>query len=407
MAPINNTGVANREVAAEQPDPHLRPAGAGTLSWRHSTSSPSTNEDNRFGLHWPLLAALLGLMALCGCASKSARPVTESSALVITPVSRTSIRDRRPEFRNIFCAVLEARNVEQSREESCDERLLRLSDELPGRQTPVELGVSQQAFTVIFIAGLYSDCVDQTNQARTQFKDYLARFGYHFETLRVSGVSSTESNARFIRDALLDMPELGDTRKGVIVGHSKGVVDTLEALVTYPELRPKISAVISLAGAIGGSPLADLAPDAAISLAQNTPGLQCKDGDGGAMESLRPSVRRAWLANNPLPADVAYYSIVGLPTPDRISRGLKAAYNVLSDIDPRNDGNLIFYDQVVPGSTLLGYANADHWAISTDMGTSPYSLVRSLADKSDYPREQLLEAALRFVELDMATRPRN
>ncbi|UCD70199.1 MAG: hypothetical protein JSW48_05715 [Betaproteobacteria bacterium] len=221
--------------------------------------------------------------------------------------------------------------------------------------------------------------------------------------MRVSGVSSAESNAQFIRASLLDMPELGTARRGVIVGHSKGVVDILEALVTYPELRPKIDAVISLAGAIGGSPLADLAPDAAISIAQNTPGLECKDGDGGALESLRPSVRRSWLANNPLPEDVAYYSIVGLPTPDRISRGLKAAHNVLSDIDPRNDGNLIFYDQVIPGSTLLGYANADHWAISTDLGTSPYALVRSLADKSDYPREALLEAALRFVEQDLET----
>jgi hypothetical protein len=354
-------------------------------------------------LHWPLLAALLGLMALCGCASKAARPVTDSSALVITPVSQTSIRDRRPEFRNVFCAVLEARSAEQNEKESCDDRLLRLSDELSRTQIPVHLGVSQQAISVIFIAGLYSDCVEQTNQARTQFKEYLARFGYHFETLRVSGVSSTESNARFIRDALLDMPELGDTRKGIVVGHSKGVVDTLEALVSYPELRPKVSAVISLAGAIGGSPLADLAPDAAISIAQNTPGLECKDGDGGALDSLRPSVRRAWLANNPLPAEVAYYSVVALPTPDRISRGLKAAHNILSDIDPRNDGNLIFYDQVIPGSTLLGYANADHWAISTDMGTSPYAIVRSLADKSDYPREALLEAALRFVEMDLAT----
>jgi hypothetical protein len=53
MAPLNNTGVANR---------------------------PGAVDDSRFGLHWPLLAALLGLMALCGCASKAARPVTDSSA---------------------------------------------------------------------------------------------------------------------------------------------------------------------------------------------------------------------------------------------------------------------------------------------------------------------------------------
>ena len=150
-----------------------------------------------------------------------------------------------------------------------------------------------------------------------------------------------------------------------------------------------------------------MAPGVAMAIARHTPGLQCEDGDGGALESLRPSVRRAWLADNPLPPDVLYYSIVGLQKPDRISRGLRIAYNLLSDIDPRNDGNLLFYDQIIPGSTLLGYANADHWAISTDLGASPYAVVRSLANKSDYPRQALLEATLRFVELDMAKRAQN
>ncbi len=187
----------------------------------------------------------------------------------------------------------------------------------------------------------------------------------------------------------------------MVIAHSKGAVDTLEALVTYPELQHKITALVSLAGAVGGSPLADLAPDAMLTIMQNTPGLQCKDGDAGALESLSPRVRRNWLAGNPLPESVSFYSIVALPTPDRISAGLKTSYNQLSDIDPRNDGNLIFYDQVIPGGTLLGYANADHWAIATDLGASPYALVRKLADKSDFPREVLMEAVLRFVERDL------
>ena len=125
------------------------------------------------------------------------------------------------------------------------------------------------------------------------------------------------------------------------------------------------------------------------------------------MESLRPSVRRAWLANNPLPADVAYYSIVGLPTPDRISRGLKAAYNVLSDIDPRNDGNLIFYDQVIPGSTLLGFINADHWALAVPIARSHSFIGSTFVDKNDYPREALVEAVLRFVTEDLEHREMN
>ena len=33
-------------------------------------------------------------------------------------------------------------------------------------------------------------------------------------------------------------------------------------------------------------------------------------------------------------------------------------------IDGRNDSQVIFYDQLIPGSTLLGYLNADHWAVA-------------------------------------------
>jgi len=349
--------------------------------------------------HDQLCAAAL-LIALCGCASTPAPTAKDGSALIMVPVGQTASRDARGEFRNVFCTVLDAREVENRETGGCEHYLIRLPDEPEERRFPVSLEPSRAAITVIFIAGFASDCVDQARQAKTQYKAYLARFGYHFETLRVSGTSSSESNAQQIRDALDQMPSLGRDRNAVVIAHSKGVVDTLEALVTYPELQDRIAAVISLAGAIGGSPLADLAPDAMLTIMQNTPGLQCEDGDAGALTSLSPQVRRNWLAENPLPERVPLYSVVALPTPERVSRGLKASYHLLSDIDPRNDGNLIYYDQVIPGSTLLGYVNADHWAISTDLGASPYALVRSLADQSDFPREALAEAVLRFVELD-------
>ena len=56
---------------------------------------------------------------------------------------------------------------------------------------------------------------------------------------------------------------------------------------------------------------------------------------------------------------------------------------------------------MVPGSTLLGYLNADHWAVGIDMSESPYPEVRAAADVSDFPRAQVVEAALRFVEEDL------
>ena len=83
------------------------------------------------------------------------------------------------------------------------------------------------------------------------------------------------------------------------------------------------------------------------------------------MASLRPAVRQAWLAQNPLPSGVPTYSVVTLPQPERISSILQRQLPAkLSMIDGRNDSQVIFYDQVIPGSSLLGYVNADHWAIA-------------------------------------------
>ncbi len=43
----------------------------------------------------------------------------------------------------------------------------------------------------------------------------------------------------------------------MLVGYSKGVPDILEAVVAYPEIRQKVAAVVSVAGTVNGSPLAD------------------------------------------------------------------------------------------------------------------------------------------------------
>ena len=61
----------------------------------------------------------------------------------------------------------------------------------------------------------------------------------------------------------------------------------------------------------------------------------------------------------------------------------------LSAIDPRNDSQVIFYDQVIPGSTLMGYLNADHWAIAVPIAESHPFIGRHFADKNTYPRQAI------------------
>ncbi len=124
------------------------------------------------------------------------------------------------------------------------------------------------------------------------------------------------------------------------------------------------------------------------------------------MASLRPGERRDWLARNPLPGSVPYYSLVTLPQPERISSVLRITANKLNAIDGRNDSQVIFYDQVIPGSSLLGYLNADHWAVVVPIARTRETVASLFVTENAYPREALPEAVLRFVEEDLAARGR-
>ena len=111
--------------------------------------------------------------------------------------------------------------------------------------------------------------------------------------------------------------------------------------------------------------------------------------------------RAAARHQNPLPQNIPFYSLVTYPNPERISTVLLSSYEKLSRVDARNDGQLLFYDQVIPGSTLLGYVNADHWALTVPIARSHSIIGSTFVDQNQYPREALLEAVLRFVEEEL------
>ncbi len=140
-------------------------------------------------------------------------------------------------------------------------------------------------------------------------------------------------------------------------------------------------------------------------LLRHFPGAACTSGDAGAVYSLRPATRKAWLARNPLPRELRYYSLVTFPQPDRISSILTGSYDKLARIDARNDSQVIFYDQVIPGSTLVGYINADHWALAVPVARTHSTIGSMFVTQNAYPREALVEALLRFVEEDLSAAP--
>lgn len=356
---------------------------------------------------------LLSLAAAChllvGCSSAPLEPYTTAvEPLALMPISAAGITDQRGRFREIYCAVLDREGAKPEDAQlpdymPCDRALTRVGEEPAGSGKPIALGQATTPLVAVLIPGVGWDCFSNWMHLQNSVQKHLQQFGYDLQTIQVDTLSGVEINAQKVRDGVLALSEQHPDARLVLIGYSKGGPDILEALVTYPEIHSRISAVISAGGAIGGSPLANDASQSQVDLLKHWPGAECTEGDGGTVESLRPAVRKNWLAQHVLPDTVPYYSLVTYPEPERISWLLKSSYKKLSQIDPRNDGQILFYDQLIPGSTLLGYINADHWSLAVPISRAHGLIGSTVVDENTYPREALVEAVLRFIDEQTAT----
>ena len=350
---------------------------------------------------------VVACLALGACATKPLMPYSaDTPPLVLAPAFQAGVQDKRARFRETYCAVLEAHGRGLPDYRPCDEALARVGTEPAGTGKRVDLGPSKRRLVAAVVPGIGYECFEQWLQPPGTVAAHVRQYGYDAITLKVDALSGTENNARQIRDAIMAMqPDAGAPRL-VLIGYSKGAPDILEAVVKYPEIRSRVAAVVIAAGSVGGSALANDAEQYQADMLRYFPGATCGSGDGRAVESLRPATRQAWLAQNPLPSDVRYYSLATFPQPERISSILKTSYDKLARVDARNDSQVIFYDQLVPGSTLVGYLNADHWAVAVPISRSHPTITSLFVTQNAYPREALLEALLRFLEEDLATPPR-
>ena len=230
--------------------------------------------------------------------------------------------------------------------------MTRVGEEPAGTGRPVDLGPSNRRLVAAVVPGVGYDCFEKWLEPPEAPQQHVRQFGYDQVLIKVDALSSTAKNARQIRDAVLAMPaEPGPPR--LVLSVIRRERPTFSRRSSRIRRFARVAAVVSAAGAVGGSPLANDAEQYQAELLRHFPGAICESGDGGAVASLRPAVRRAWLAANPLPTDVRYYSLVTFPQPERISSVLKSSYRKLARIDPRNDSQVIFYDQVIPGSDLM------------------------------------------------------
>jgi hypothetical protein len=310
--------------------------------------------------------------------------------------------DARARYRQVYCDLARGALDAAGPPEKCDDVLWRLPDEprVPPRAASAAATQIDPHLHVLVVGGAFSDCREPPAIA---FEESIARLtarGVRIRSIPVSGRSGPEANARRIATALQAEPVDANGRV-VLVGYSKGAVDALQFLVDYPAQRAQVVALVSVAGAVRGSPLAERGEWWYRTFLEDAFEGVCDPGDGQVVASLRPGVREAWLVANPLPADVRYYSIAGFPAAEHLGRGLAVTWRMLARQDRRNDGQVLAADAIVPGSTVLGYFNADHWDLALDLQRQVPHLSARPVERA-LPRAELLEAALLIIGEDLA-----
>jgi triacylglycerol esterase/lipase EstA (alpha/beta hydrolase family) len=186
----------------------------------------------------------------------------------------------------------------------------------------------------------------------------LRELGLNVSRVPLDTDASVETNARVVRDAILEAAKGG--KKVVLLGHSKGGVDTAAALALYPELRPHVRSVVAMQAPYGGSPIAhDI---------QNCPELKgvadrllqsAFQGDAKALSDLSYDRRREFLVRHPYPEDVPTVSLATSSSHPAAGTASAATY-IRDRYGERSDGLVAAKDAEIPGSAVVRLENMDH-----------------------------------------------
>ena len=367
----------------------------------HAATSWSTLSD---GLCAKAIVLVAAVGSLSACSSQPQVPFSYTlEPLSFEPGNTYNVTDGRARFREIFCAANADHGESLPDYRPCEDALVRFEDEPEPTGEPVDLGVSSAGLLGKMVPGLAYSCIKAWLHHDNSAPNHVATLGYETGFIQVEGIASSETNATLIADYIAGLGPEHSERPLILFGYSKGVPDIFAFLKAYPELTDRVAAVVSYAGAVWGSPLADTADEKQLKWLTHIPGAECERKDSKALETLSPANRVAWFAENTLPGHIRYYSVIAFPDPENISNGLQRFHRQLGELkDARNDSQVVFYDQVIPGSTVLGFFNADHWAMSVPIARQHEITQAVFADQNDFPREIALEAILRYVEEDLA-----
>lgn len=353
----------------------------------------------------PAWAALLAAtLAAPACGTIRVSPVTDPVRPLRTGIAATGAGSPAARFGSLFCTVL-GHNPDGGTWKEC---ATYFSPASAATTLPADFS---RNYRVLVVPGIFGKCVDQLAKP---FEDGIrhldASHQFKVELVPVSALGSCAFNAAQIA-AHLDQAFSGmDQRPYIVFGYSKGASDIIEMLVRHPTQRPRVAAVVTVAGAVLGSRLTQGVPKHLLDPFKALTIGPCGTDDKGGLDDMRRAPRAESVAKLP---DVRTYSIAAVSTEAETSLALLTGWKQLLAFSKEQDSQMIHEDAVVSGGKYLGMAHADHWAVAlpfehvaTYYPATPKRLVRlvtALVNHNHYPRAALFEAALRYVLEDLAT----
>src|SRR5215471_17040053 len=308
-------------------------------------------------------------------------------------------KDLSASFSSEFCEVLQKENPDGGAWGQCS-NYIQIPDSaaIAGcGQCPVIRGANTDVtrFRVLVIPGVLSSCQANTAAFQDGQKHLRDKHGMTVEFVQTANDTSTNNGAK-IAAYLRKKLSAGDSRKYIVVSYSKGSPDVQEALANDPQARDAVAAHVTIAGAVGGSPIAETMP----AIAQRYAGMlklgTCDGNVADAFKSLRQDVRKQFLQDHPDPL-VPSFSLAAVSDETTTSKMLLEAWRLLTAYDPRTDSQLLAADALIPGGNFLGTLHADHLAVALNYENVAEATIKSAADHNHYPRVALFEAAVHFA----------
>ena len=233
-------------------------------------------------------------------------------------------------------------------------------------------------YRVLFVPGIFSNQIRSLKQIPNVEKwgDYFDDQMFwmmvndvDYEFVQIQSEQTQTYNAELIRRAIQD-----SSKPVIIFAHSKGSLDTLEALLlSDTSLRSKVRGWISLSSPLQGTPLADAFIQSPVVKYLVQQSLSSIGGDIGSVESMTLEARKEYMKKNAkeiqkISESMPIISFANWKKNEsgKVDSSLELLRNFIDDKGYENDGAVPWRSAVFPGSNYIVYEGVDHIAVIKD-----------------------------------------